>query len=94
MTALFAADRERIQAIGRRAGSALRVHAELQRRPLATMTELAARTGLAFPTVEKSVQALAHDDLQIAREVTGRRRNRVFAYPQYLAMLNEGTEQA
>ncbi|MBM3963001.1 MAG: Fic family protein [Planctomycetes bacterium] len=94
MTALFAADRERIQAIGRRAGSALRVHAELQRRPVATMTELAARTGLAFPTVEKSVQALAHDDLQIAREVTGRRRNRVFAYPQYLAMLNEGTETA
>jgi Fic family protein len=94
MTALFAADRERIQAIGRRAGSALRVHAELQRRPVATMTELAARTGLAFPTVEKSVQALAHDDLQIAREVTGKRRNRVFAYPQYLAMLNEGTETA
>ncbi len=94
MTALFAADRERIQAIGRRAGSALRVHAELQRRPVATMTELAARTGLAFPTVEKCVQALAHDDLQIAREVTGRRRNRVFAYPQYLAMLNEGTETA
>lgn len=31
-------------------------------------------------------------DLQIAREVTGKQRNRVFAYEGYLAILNEGTE--
>ena len=30
--------------------------------------------------------------LGIARELTGRRRNRVFAYDRYLAILNEGTE--
>ena len=30
--------------------------------------------------------------LGIAREMTGRRRNRVFAYDAYLAILNEGTE--
>jgi len=92
MTELFAADRERIQALGRKAGSALRVHAELQRRPLATMTELAKRSGLTFPTAEKGMQALA--ELGIANEVTGKRRNRVFTYPTYLAMLNEGTETA
>lgn len=28
----------------------------------------------------------------IARELTGRRRNRVFVYDRYLAILNEGTE--
>ena len=28
----------------------------------------------------------------IAREVTGRRRNRLFAYDAYLAILSEGTE--
>jgi hypothetical protein len=33
-------------------------------------------------------------DLGIARELTGRRRNRVFAYDRYLAILNEGTERA
>ena len=92
MTELFAADRERIQALGRKAGSALRVHAELQRRPLATMTELAKRSGLTFPTAEKGMQALS--ELGIANEVTGKRRNRVFTYPTYLAMLNEGTETA
>jgi hypothetical protein len=30
--------------------------------------------------------------LGIARELTGKRRNRLFAYEQYLGVLNEGTE--
>jgi hypothetical protein len=28
----------------------------------------------------------------IAREITGKRRNRLFVYDQHLATLNEGTE--
>ena len=28
----------------------------------------------------------------IAREITGKRRDRLFVYDQYLAILNEGTE--
>ncbi len=28
----------------------------------------------------------------IAREITGKARNRVFVYKRYLAILNEGTE--
>ncbi len=31
-------------------------------------------------------------DLEIARETTGKRRNRLFVYDGYLATLNEGTE--
>ena len=31
-------------------------------------------------------------DLDIAREITGRKRNRIYAYDRYLAILNEGTE--
>jgi hypothetical protein len=31
-------------------------------------------------------------DLGLARELTGNRRNRVFAYDRYLAILGEGTE--
>jgi hypothetical protein len=30
--------------------------------------------------------------LHIARELTGKRRNRVFAYDGYLAILNEGAQ--
>jgi hypothetical protein len=32
--------------------------------------------------------------LGIARELTGRKRNRAFAYDRYLAILSEGTEPA
>ena len=31
-------------------------------------------------------------ELGIVRELTGQRRNRVFAYDRYLAILNEGIE--
>jgi hypothetical protein len=31
-------------------------------------------------------------DLGVARELTGKRRNRLFLYDRYLAILNEGTE--
>jgi hypothetical protein len=30
-------------------------------------------------------------DIGIAREVTGKRRNRLFVYERYLSILNEGT---
>jgi hypothetical protein len=32
-------------------------------------------------------------DLGIASELTGKRRNRIFAYDRYLAVLNEKTER-
>jgi len=32
-------------------------------------------------------------ELSIVRELTGRRRNRLFVYDQYLQILSEGTER-
>jgi len=90
LVVLFGEDRERVQAKGRLAGSALRVHEALQARPVTTLTAIRARTGLSFPAVAAGMGALA--DLGIARELTGRKRDRVFAYDRYLAILQEGTE--
>jgi Fic family protein len=90
LVAMFGADQERIRGLARVAGSALRVHHEFQRRPLATIPALCSATGLTPPTVAKALHAL--EGLRIVREVTGRRRNRVFAYDRYLARLSEGTE--
>ena len=39
---------------------------------------------------EMSMAALA--ELDLARELTGHRRNRVFSYQRYLAIVGEGTE--
>ena len=87
---MFAADRVRIEALGRRAGSALRVHEALKGRPITTMADVSRTTGLSFPAVSSAMAALV--ELGIARELTGKRRNRVFAYDVYLSILNEGTE--
>jgi len=87
---LFRTDRERIQALGRASGSALRVHHELQRRPLSSIGRLSKATRLSVPTVTKALDDLAK--LKIVRETTGRQRNRIFIYRQYLDTLNQGTE--
>jgi len=87
---LFEVDRERIQALGRPASSALRVHAVLTKRPLVTVKAAAAQLGLSIPTISQSLEHLA--TLGIVGEATGRRRNRVFVYTDYLALLAAGTE--
>lgn len=89
LNALFAEDRARIEALGVRASaSALAVHVVLERRPLTSVSHLAEATGLSFPTIAGAVGRL--EQLGVAREITGRRRGRVFAYDRYMQMLNEG----
>lgn len=83
-------DREQIQQLRRAAGSALRVHHELLCRPIATTQAIAKRVGLSHVTVNKSLEHLRR--LDIIRELTGQRRNRIFAYTQYINILNEGTD--
>ena len=90
LAALFATDRDRIASGGRRSGSALRVHEAFKARPVTSMQDLRRRSGLSFPATAAGMDLL--QELGIARELTGRRRNRVFAYEAYLSILNEGTE--
>ncbi len=88
---MFAADRTDMeQRAGRRAGSVLRVHDALKQRPILSLTDVSARTTLSFPTAASAMQFLA--DQGIARELTGRSRNRLFVYDRYLSVLAEGTE--
>ena len=89
LAGLFQRDRAQIEPKGRRAGSALRVHEALKSRPITSMAEVSRRTGLSFPAASQAMALLA--DLGIARELTGRKRNRLFAYEKYMAILNEGT---
>ena len=90
LLALFRDDAARVQTLGRAAANALRVFDALRDRPLATLNALTERTGASYPTVARAVESL--ESLSIVREITGRKRERVFAYMRYLAILNEGTE--
>lgn len=87
---LFQRDRARVAALGRSAPNALRVFDAFHARPLAIVGSLAKRTQTSFPTAARAVEALVQ--LGIVREVTGRKRERIFAYQRYLDILNEGTE--
>ncbi|MCM3877514.1 MAG: Fic family protein [Thermoanaerobaculia bacterium] len=87
---LFQKDRDRLRALGRGASSALRVHHELQIRPLNTIPRLCARTRLTTPTVTKALRGL--ERLRIVRETTKKKRDRVFGYTAFLGLLNEGTQ--
>ena len=59
-------------------------------RVISVLQEVCARCGLSFPAVSSAMGLLV--EAGIARELTGKRRNQVFAYDGYLAILNEGTE--
>jgi len=88
--AMFSTDRSRLEQAGRRAGSALRVHDTLMSRPIQSMSSVRDTTGLSFPAVSSAMDLLV--ELGIASEITGKRRNRLFAYDGYLTILSEGTE--
>jgi len=83
-------DRERLQLIGRGAGTALRIHHALQQQPIVNSSTLVKKTGISLPSVLKSLSTL--EKLGIVRELTGRRRSRVFSYAGYVKILSEGTE--
>jgi Fic family protein len=85
-------DEQKIQKAGRTASTLLRVFRVLCERPLVTLNQIRERSGLSFPAASHAMATLAH--LGIVREVTGQRRNRIFAYDEYLNILNEGTEIA
>lgn len=83
-------DRAKVQGAGRIAGSALQVHQALLSRPVNTIGRLAADTHLSVPAVTDSLKALM--ELGLVREITGRKRGRVFSYAPYLEVLQQGME--
>jgi Fic family protein len=89
LSELFSTDRARIENLGRAAPSALRVYDLLRDRILISSTRVAETLGLTWPTVQAAIERL--ESLGIAKEVTGKRRDRIYAYERQLRVLDEGT---
>ncbi|MGZ5514924.1 MAG: Fic family protein, partial [Candidatus Aminicenantales bacterium] len=87
---IFDEDRRAIRELGRRAGSALRIQQALQSRPIASAPFLAKATKLSAPTVAGALESLQKE--RIVREITGKKRKRIYAYRRYLEIMNRGTE--
>ncbi len=62
----------------------------MQKKPLVGIGVVADELKLSIPTVTAALDHLVR--LGIAKEVTGKRRVRVFGYSRYLKILSEGTE--
>ena len=87
---LFNADGAKAAGVGRAAGNVLRLHRELQRSPILTVTQAAYRLELSQPTVTAAFERL--QALGIVQEITGKKRNRLYRYSAYLKIVEEGTE--
>lgn len=83
-------DRHKVSRLGRAAASTLQVHQALLAHPLATSGSLVEQLGLTPATVNKALSHL--EQLGIVKELTARKRNRVFSYAGYIDIMNRGTE--
>ena len=82
----FQEDVATITRLGRIAKSVQKIHEAMIRRPLVTPGALVEATGLTPATVNKSLQTLVR--LEIAKEITGKRRDRMFCYTKCFEILN------
>jgi Fic family protein len=88
LTQLLAKDKARLAELGRLAGSARQILDALFAHPVSNIAALTDATGLTPATIGKALDAMEHI-LGLVREVTGRKRNRVYAYGDYINILNQ-----
>lgn len=79
-----------IQQQGRFAGTLSQLHQALLRHPIATAAWIKETTALAPATIQSGLQKL--EQLDILQELTGKQRDRIYAYRDYIAILNQGNE--
>ncbi|MFO1095095.1 MAG: hypothetical protein U0992_17580 [Planctomycetaceae bacterium] len=58
--------------------------------PMVTLARSVELLDVTKPTATKAIEVLR--DAEVLTEVTGKRRDRVYAYKRYLEVLGEGTE--
>ncbi|HEX9986015.1 MAG TPA: Fic family protein [Thermoanaerobaculia bacterium] len=87
LTALLREDRAKVEQQGRRASSAVRVHDAFKARPISSLSAITEATGLSFPATAAAVDLLI--SLNVVRELTGQKRNRIFVYDRYLKTLSQ-----
>jgi Fic family protein len=82
-------DRDRLSGLGRMAPSAQQVLDVLFEYPIANINTLVEHGNISAATAGKVMDKLAQPELALVRELTGQKRNRVFAYSAYIEILNQ-----
>ena len=76
-----------IERFERAAATPLRVLDQLYNLPITYPSQIASRHSVSYPTANGIIQQLEEAD--ILKEITGRRRNRVYVYRKYMALFDE-----
>jgi len=71
------------------AASVIRLHQHLQRKPVISIAEAARSLNISAPTAAKALSTL--ETRSIVREITGQQYRKLYAYREYLDVLNEDT---
>lgn len=85
---LLAVDKAKLAQIGRLAGSANQILEALFNQPIVSINLLVEKTGLTPATIGKALDAM-QNTLGLVRELTGQKRNRIYAYSAYIDILNQ-----
>lgn len=75
---------------GRFTNTLSKLHQALLQRPITTAAGLEKQTGLAKATIQTGLHKL--EELKLLEELTGKRRDRIYAYKAYIAILNQGND--
>ncbi len=86
---LFAEHRQKIASFGKASVSTLAVYQFLQKFPISNAKKVAQQCNISLPTTNKSLNHLL--DLNIIKETTGKSRNKLYVYHDYLDILDEGS---
>lgn len=87
---LFTDDRTRIETMGQAAGNVLRVHSYLQQKPVLEIPRASTEIEISQPTVTSALKRL--EEIGVVKEITGKARDRIYVYKEYLYILEEGTQ--
>lgn len=86
---IFSEDKAKIETLGRPRVSAMKVYEYLQEKGKCRIPKLAVALDMSQPTATASLDHL--EKLDIIKEVTGSKRDRMFEYTRYLDVFREGT---
>lgn len=87
---LFAQDMKAIELLGKARFSVEAVFEYLKKLPQVSVNVVAQELTMAEPTARVALEHL--QNLKIVEEITGKKRDRIYVYKKYLAILEKGTE--
>jgi Fic family protein len=87
LSELFSSDRAKVESLGRAAASALAVYDLMRKRIIISPSKAVEELDLTWPTVLAAIARL--EELGIANEMSGKKRNRLYRYSAQLQILDQ-----